>query len=725
MSSFSTIACYAALSSCSREDILHAYARMIAALIQRNRYKTCDIDTLCKDFKAYYGFSVPYHPMQTILSTCINFGFLTYNSSIHQFVPDYAHIDEEDFMDIVEKTDQKYREILARFKIFLQQEYNIYSSDEDMGDKILAFIERYGIKTKVDRRVLREVKDDYLFAAFLVHCEETGQTDILDYLNDYTIGLALSEVFAYCESPQSYTAKDACVYLDTGLLFKLFGIDSSDRADSYELFVRNIQKLGMHVKVYDHTVSEMIGIIEGSKSWINNPNYDATLSSEATYFFVRNQWSIDEIDEFSCNVRTRLKEDFNIVIDNMPYPKVEDIQTPTEAIIKEMIVSEYKESNPDVQIDDKKDYSINQDAKSIFFTQHKNNTVVPYHLNEVKNIFITGNRSLARVGYKISLEFAGSKDFFIPTVMTDIKWGTLVWFNSPSTLSSINRPRLVSAAYAAFRPSNDVTKKLNDALIKLEKKGDITPEQCYFLKVSPVAQRILGKLTANASDKIIDSTPLEILKEIRQSAYTEGSISRQEEIDNLTRKNETAEFELAKAKQQRIIFECQRNVEVLEKDRTDVKKEIEDVSEFLSEQDQVKDAIDKSVNKQILGLKIIITIASLIAIGLAVYIGTNYSEVLGIITAVISIFIIILTIWNKDEIKILSLISNARKALFNRQANLRRYSAEKVEYAVRQKESAEEKLALIEEKLRAARRELHQESAKLDRFSADISILQS
>lgn len=101
------------------------------------------------------------------------------------------------------------------------------------------------------------------------------------------------------------------------------------------------------------------------------------------------------------------------------------------------------------------------------------------------------------------------------------------------------------------------------------------------------------------------------------------------------------------------------------------------------------------------------------------------TEVLGIITAVISIFIIILTIWNKDEIKILSLILKARKALFNRQANLRRYSAEKVEYAVRQKESAEEKLALIEEKLRAARRELHQESAKLDRFSADISILQS
>ena len=73
-------------------------------------------------------------------------------------------------------------------------------------------------------------------------------------------------------------------------------------------------------------------------------------------------------------MRTRLKENFNIEIDNMPYPKVEDINTPTEEKIKAMIVSEYKESNPDIQIDDM-DHSINQDAKSIFFTQYKNNSV--------------------------------------------------------------------------------------------------------------------------------------------------------------------------------------------------------------------------------------------------------------------------------------------------------------------------------------------------------------
>lgn len=90
MSSFSTIACYAALSSCSREDILHAYARMIAALIQRNRYKTCDTDTLCKDFKAYYGFSVPYHPMQTILFTCIK-SYIRKAPNLIDFLPIFLY----------------------------------------------------------------------------------------------------------------------------------------------------------------------------------------------------------------------------------------------------------------------------------------------------------------------------------------------------------------------------------------------------------------------------------------------------------------------------------------------------------------------------------------------------------------------------------------------------------------------------------------------------------
>ena len=164
------------------------------------------------------------------------------------------------------------------------------------------------------------------------------------------------------------------------------------------------------------------------------------------------------MDELSGSLRTRLKEDFNITTDNMSYPLAQDIHTTFEADIKEMIIKTYKDSGSTADFEEI-DHTINQDAKSIFFTQYKNGNIVPYHINDIKNIFITTNRSLAKVGYALSKTIATSKKYFIPLVMTDITWGTLIWFNSPAAISAINRPRLVSAAYAAFRPSSELIKK--------------------------------------------------------------------------------------------------------------------------------------------------------------------------------------------------------------------------------------------------------------------------
>ena len=193
------------------------------------------------------------------------------------------------------------------------------------------------------------------------------------------------------------------------------------------------------------------------------------------------------------------------------------------------------------------------------------------------------------------------------------------------------------------------------------------------------------------------------------------------EIDDLTRKHEKTAFELAKVKQQAVIRKCERNVEMLEKEITDIKKEIKNISEFISEQRQIKKDIDSDVSTKMKGLKIFISIVCLILAGAAAYIGINYSEILGVVTAIIPILLFITTLWTREEIKIFSLMSKVRKMLFTRQANLRRYSAEKVEHAVYQKEDAEERLAHTGEELSAARKELHQESAKLDRFSAGIS----
>lgn len=410
MSTFSTIACYAALNAISDDDFVKAYAKVVASLIQQKRYIECKADVMCKDFKDYYGFELPYHPMITIINECINLGYLSYNESTHQLLPNYEMIDHEDYMQIVEEKDSMYQTIKSEFKAYLIEHYKCYASDEDIDERIQAFIERYGIETQIDKKKLHIVKDDCYFADYLVYCEENDKEEILDYLNEYTIGLSLSELFVYCEKPVLYTSKGTKVYLDTGIVFKLFGIDSTNRQDSYISFLKNIQHMGMKVYIYEHTLNEIIGIIENSKEWIGNIYFDPVKASEATNYFIRNSWKEKEIDDFSSMLQYRLQAKFNISIDYEPYPKSEDIVTIHEADINELIKAEYADSGSSIYHIEGKEYSIEQDARSIFLTQHKNGRTVPYHINEVKHIFITTNRSLARVGYKIASEYYNPRE---------------------------------------------------------------------------------------------------------------------------------------------------------------------------------------------------------------------------------------------------------------------------------------------------------------------------
>ena len=717
-SSFSTVACYASLTSCANTGILNAYARMLAMLIQVKRYETCDIDTLCADFNEYFGIHIPYHPMQTIINECIALGYLHHNPATHQLTPDYALIDEEGFGKTMEDKSNEYRNILIQFDRFLSEKYKIHDSFEALNERVWAFVERYGIKTTVDREILKKTKNDYLFADFLVSCEEGGKAEVLDYLNEYTVGLALSEIFTYCEWPENYIAKGAKVYIDAGIIFKILGIDSSNRSEDYLEFLKNIRRLGMQVAAYEHTVNEVIGIIEGARCWIGNPAYDASQASEAAYYFVSNSWTVAKVDELSCTLRTKLTNEYNITIDKTEYPKKEDIKAPDEADIKDMIIAEYKETNPSVIIE-ALDYSIDQDARSIFLTQHKNGRVVPYHINDVKNIFITLNRSLARVGYDISRDLASSKARFIPVVMTDIKWGTLIWFNNPATISMINRPRLVSAAYAAFRPTADLTRKLNAALVELEKAGKVTPEECYLLKVNPVAQRLLTKKTVNSPDEFFEETPLEILKELRDKAYEEGSLSRQDEIDALTEQTRKSKTELDIERQKGKVEAYRQEQEKAELEISHLKDALLGISSQIAASDLTKDKVRKAVRGRMIAIRLLTSGLILFLIGVIIHLVRAKSWVPTVLSSAAALFLIIIDLWKKETVTVFAVMQLIERKITEKQSDLRRYSEADAAALLEKKEQLKAELQAKREQSYRITICLNREKEELERLTKD------
>ena len=556
MSNFSTQSCYAALSTYTSagESPLYALLKMVIALIDEKKYKKLDPQDMVADFYKKFHFRLPYHPMQTVINLGIDKGYFEYNSLLGEIHPIWEAINSDEFMRIFDQKESEYKNLLQKFDQYLQEKHNQHCSMEDLSDRVQAFIQRYGLVAKIDKTVLKKVQNDYLFAEYLLYCQENGDSALLEYIDAYITGCAFEELLTFDVPTRQYKNCKAKVYLDTGFIFALLGIESKNRAESFEELLHDMIHLGMEPYIFEHTYSEISGIIDAASNWIGNPEYDPSIASEATYFFISNGWSRQKVDEFLSDLRRTLVEDYQIKIDKTPYPHVEDIRTKHQEDIKQLIVNEYSVSNPHFSAEEKAQ-TIELDSRSLFMLLHYNDGYIAHTLPDLKYVFVTTNRSLARVGRELMDGVTCGSKRYIPIALNDLAWGTLVWSHSPAKISAFNKANIISAAFAAFQPSVPILKKLNETLIECVQKGEIPPETCYFLKSSTMAMRTLAQLTQNEEERYSEKTPFEILQKLKQVGFEEGINKKQKEVDQLVAEREQTLLQNQIDKQKAVIRE--------------------------------------------------------------------------------------------------------------------------------------------------------------------------
>lgn len=333
-------------------------------------------------------------------------------------------------------------------------------SREDLSNQVQAFIQRDGLVAKADRSILKKVQNDFLFASYLLFCQEHGNFAPLEYIDEYITGCALEELLAFDAPIESRNHCHTNVYLDTGFIFALLGIESANRSEHFKALLDDMVSLGMRLNIFEHTYAEISSIIASSAHWIGNPYYDPSEASEATYFFASNGWSRQRVNELVSNLRSILIENYSIKIDNTRYPLKEDIRTMYQENIKEQIVAEYSATNPRFSLEEKAQ-TIEFDSRSLFMLLHYNDGFSAQTLPDLKYIFVTTNRSLARVGKKIALKSFRGNANGIPIAINDLVWGSLIWSHSPTKISGLNKASIISAAFAAFMPTEAMLKKLN------------------------------------------------------------------------------------------------------------------------------------------------------------------------------------------------------------------------------------------------------------------------
>lgn len=624
---------YSLVKNGALDELDDALLDMVLYVICKKHYDTIDLKELQRDFHKLIGFEITYFPLQKILTKANKKHLIDYNNNRKIFTPNYTHIQRDSIMDSVNKSERTFSELITKFLAYLKTDLDKEITRDDAEHIINNFIEEQGVLFYENSDIYcANPHEDYLFARFLNHLYQCDN-ELLGYINNLIIGRIFSELVLYSEDiPEAAKFENTTVYLDTGFVFRLLGIDGIDRKDVYIDLVQKMHDIGIETKMFSHSYNEMMVIISNSEQWLQNPNYDPAMSNEATDYFVRNGFQKEDLQEYVFEIKREL-DLHQIEIVDMDYPQNTPTGVKTEQEYYEAIIKYYKEKSSSFDEEEKR-ATVQYDARSFFYINFLSQGVIPVNWFDVKNIFVTTNHALPVVAKKtVHSENNGAK-YSIPFCVSDSFLGIMLWRNSPDVINEKSYNRLLSAMYAAFMPSEALLRKLTETVKKYQEENLLSAEECYLLKTSKEAQKQLMIITLGDADAFNEKTPLDILKEMREESI---AIGREKEREKANAEIAEIQGALENEKQIQHRLESQnidRSIELVESNRRRYELEKSHIEEKLEAIKKAEILVDKKLKRDmsLITVGFMTLIIAAIVISIIVWVKLEDRDYLGLIS---------------------------------------------------------------------------------------------
>lgn len=590
-----------------KKDFIENFVPFVVTLINRYQYKSIDTYTICRDFKNEYGLTIPYHPMMTILDRTRKNGYIVRENG--QFIPVMEKIESDDFSVVVGEQERKYNNIIDRFIRFCRENYETEVSEEDAENTLIAFIKEHDLDilfaSKNKETLLPDVRSNasliFLINTYVKHAHES-EPEIFSFMVDISIGHIISSTLLYPDFDKFQgRLSGACFYLDIGFLFGVIGINGDDRKDTYYELIKLLTTHQAKLLVFKHTYDEFLGILETSLNWLESQYYDPLKASRALRYFKENEYSSTDVERFILGIDKKLS-DINFHIIESPDPTTDKNYQIDEERLQEIIVQVYKNRDPYFD-EEEKDFTLYLDVKSIAAINRLRRSNLPRSLEGSPHVFVTTNSSLAFANKLFETERVEGTYFYIPSVLTDIFVGTLIWIRSPMNISEISEKRLLANCYAALQPSEGLLKKLIGAAEKLLEEGEITQEEITLIKESRVARNLLQEETLGDPNRFTDQTITDILAEIRMGI-------RIEEQEKFEDDKKQFSSDLTKS-QQRILGE-QSKTQVEKEQHEETRRKLQDTV-------QEKESLEQNIEQFAKTVALVVSVAFyILTIGLVV-----------------------------------------------------------------------------------------------------------
>ena len=495
-------------------DVIECYVPFIGNLSLTHEYRTVDIHRIQSDFVKEYGLRLPYHPLVSILGRCRK--FLRKSGTEYRF--DVRQAQKYAFSAESSRATERISNFVSAFQEYTHSEFNREISQDEALSIVLLFLKSNDaeiVLSNDDPALIPSVTvaktDQFIFHRFVQHAYD-HDSNVCNFIIEMAVGYLYASAVLFPQfKTKSHPIKNVRLVLDTRLLLRLIGLEGSERKDAYELFVRSLKDGGARLRVFDHTIDEINGILDDCIRWVEDPAYNPEFAGPALKHFVENNYKSSDVMLFKAMLDSKLSS-FGIREADGGYSQGCVSDFIDENKLYETIVHEYSEKSDHFE-EWQKAAVLYRDVKSISAVTRMRNGSRPRELRDANTIFVTTNAGFARAVARFSNE--RQMHGVIPECMTDVTLGTMVWLNSPATITELQGARILADTIAALRPNETLISRYRRQLQKLFDNGDVTEKEYYYLRSHPTPIRRLEDKTLGDPHAFEDTLPEEILSEIK------------------------------------------------------------------------------------------------------------------------------------------------------------------------------------------------------------------
>lgn len=518
-----------------KTDYIDNFIPMLGCLCIEKKYNEINLDTFRLDFKTKYGLDIPTNPMITIFNRAVKRKlFLRNNGKFYINAEKIATYDNS-----IESTniERKIRKLVDSILSFAQDKYNISPSECEVEDALLAFLKQYDLDilfaTK-EKSILPSIKSTkklkYLISAFTISIHESDPV-LFRFLLDVSIGHALAGAILYSET-NSFIGKfrNLNIYIDTPLILSLIGYNGDFKQKAFVELLNTLREENANLFILDTTRIEVNSILEDCRIWLDKGSYDIDKASKVLRYCHKNGITASDVEAQILRLDTTL-ERYDINSTTVPNHNDNREYQIDEAGLKQTIINTYKNITNDYYLDYSKHSTIDRDVSVLsgiyrFRKGHK-----PRTLKECKDIFVTSNTALAFASRVFETKENG-QHFTIPTCLTDVFIGTIIWLQSPQKVENLNEKKFIADCYSFVQPSDALIKAYVTEIDKLKAEKHINQDEYFLLRTHRVSLNLLETTTMGDPEAFNGESIDEILDTIIKSIKGKEMEKLEEERSN-------------------------------------------------------------------------------------------------------------------------------------------------------------------------------------------------